>query len=188
MTLNWETLRQDNPVAVQVIEKMTGFTYETAYGSLIKDKRAIRFDDLERFFDEWGWRMAVLPAAYPNWSLVIINRSDDTVYSEIANEDISSRNHAKSKVAGVAITLLNQMLIETFALDGSELIVERKDLLPWAEEKLLGTLTPSDFSLDAQGLIAHHDIALYRVNDDYVVLKNAKGKLPFPGLILTYPS
>jgi hypothetical protein len=187
MILQWASLRQDNPLAVQVIEKETGFTYEAAYGTLLKENKQILYSNLENFFDSWGWRMTVAAAEYPAWTLMITDRNDNVIFNMPATDSLKSRDHAKSTLAGVAITYLNQWLADLFKLEGNELILDRSYLQPDAENKPLGSLSPSDFTLDGQGLISAHDIALYQVNDDYVVLKNALGKLPFPGMILSFP-
>lgn len=186
MILNFETLRSDNPLAIQVIEKTTDFVYDPAYGQLMKDKRAMGFQNIENFFDNWGWRIAIIPGEYPTWGFAIVDRNDSTVHQNLSSPELFTRDHAKSMAAGVAIHLFEQQLRDTFKIEGNETVLEPKDLLPGAESKTLGTLTPADFSLDAQGIISTSEFVLYKVNNDYVVIKNALGKLPFVGMILSF--
>ncbi len=187
MILPFKSLREECPVAIQVIEKSTGYTYAPAHGTLThKDTREpITFPVLEGFFDEQGLLMSVYPTKFPGWNGVLSDFNGRQIHNEPASfATANSRNHAKSLIAGITIKVFEEMLKQMVALPESYLSLERTDLVETAKEKDLEEIELLDLSFDARGLLTHSDYAILKDGKRAVVLKNAKKDFPWIGMVI----
>lgn len=184
MILHWDSLKEDHPTAVSIIEGVTGFSYDPAYGVLMKEKRAIEYANLEGFFDDHGWYMTVYPTEFPGWNGIITDRNGKRIFDGPEYfKDVKSRNHAKSLLAGIAIKMFDKTVLDMIEIPQDAIILTEEHVIESARGKGVDQIQLSDLNHDGSGLLASTtSMALYVSGKLAVILRN--DGFPDPGLIL----
>lgn len=177
MIINWKTLKEECPIAVQLIEKGTGFKYNAAYGTLLDDEKGtkqIAFSNLEGFFDNQGWFMSIYPVGFPLWNGIITDTQGGRVFNDQAQfYGVKSRNHAKTLIATIAIKYFNEALKSMIKVPDDKRVLTVKDhVSKEAQEKGLKYIQFSDLTLDGRGLHTISDFVLLTDGNESIVLKN----------------
>jgi len=184
MILHWDSLKEDHPTAVSIIEGVTGFKYDTAYGALMNEGKPIDYAHMEGFMDDHGWYMTVYPTEFPGWNGIITDRNGTRIFdAPEVFRDVRSRNHAKSLLAGIAIKMFDKKVLEITEIHEDAVILDRSHLVRGADTKSVDQLQYSDFNLDGQGLISGSSMAVYMGDKQSVVIKNTEG-FPEPGMVI----
>lgn len=187
MMLNWETLQGECPLAVQLIEKRTGFKYSAPYGTLLNEKSAhITYAHLEGFFDDHGWLMTIYPTEFPKWNGILSDTNSIQVFNDPDQFNlVQDRNHAKSLIATITIKYFEEKVKEFMKVPDGALILTEEHIIPSAKDKGLEYTTTSDLTGDGAGLLANSSFVVLKIGDRCVILKNTQGSdYLFNGLIL----
>ncbi len=183
--LNWPTLKEECPMAIQIIEKESGYTFDPIYGVLKKDNAQYGYSNLVRFFDDQGWYMSVYSLGFPNWNGVL----SDTKGNQMLNDptffqQANSRSHAEGIMGAWALKAFEEELKKMFKLPDTATKLDRSFLIESAKEKELKDITFTDLNTDAHGLVVHANFAVLIDGKQAKVIKNI-GKLPFIDMIIT---
>lgn len=183
MTLHWSSLREECPLAIQLIEMRTGFIYDPAYGTMIKDNKQLTYAHLEDFFDNHGWFMSVYPMQFPGWNGIITDTAGRRVFDDhVQFSEVKSRIHAKSLLAGIAIKYFEEQVRAMLSLqDQTQLTSEH--LLAHAVGKPLEQLRSSDLTLDGRGLLQTSQLCLMVRGDQVKVMKQRYDKMPYLDMV-----
>lgn len=186
MILHWKSLREECPLALQLIEKKTGFTYDAPYQTLTKENEGIGYHDLERFFDDHAWFMTVYPTQFPGWNGIITDSAGRHVFNDPATfANVKERNHAKSLIAGITIKYFEQQLQPMMRLGDKATVLTDDHLIESARGKQMEHILPSDLTLEGQAELEVAGTCALKRGNLAVIMKNKDSELPFIGMIIT---
>lgn len=184
MTLHWSSLREECPLAIQLIEKRTGFIYDPAYGTMIKDNKQLTYAHLEDFFDNHGWFMSVYPMQFPGWNGIITDTSGKKVFDDYQEfSEVRSRMHAKSLLAGITIKYFEEMVKTMMDIPKGHTQLTSVHVMSHALSKPIEQILLSDINLDGQGLAKMADLCILIRDDKAKVMKQRYDKLPYRDMV-----
>ena len=191
MIINWKTLLEEEPLAIDLLCRETGFEYDVAYHAPIKNDRIFKYEDLEEFLDHRGWHMIIYCAKNNerygmDWIGVIVDGTGNTVYQNNDDfSDVRSRSHAKSLLATIAIKYYGEAMKQMCVIPEDSLVVSM-DEINQQKGKVFSEYTFEDLKDDMKILSANVDCVVLQGDDDNpmkMVLKNTR-KYPYVGQLL----
>lgn len=148
MIIKWQEHIGTAPTTLQMIEKASGFIYSPAYGTLVKDGKAIRSEDLYEVFDKFGWFAQVYYMG-EFWNGVICDSLGNMLYNDPASfiaADVRGRKHAESFILGILIDHYEQAIKQMIKWDSIKVLEHADAVVDSSRVVAVDQLKPSDLN------------------------------------------